>query len=347
MDIADYLRHRGRKVVQSGSHFKAICPFHDETKPSFQIWEDGHAHCFSCERHFSDIVGLIAELEFPHLSGKEMWREAFRRAKELGVKTNEPIVRFPIVPRLAEASSGQKLAMRIAYDHYREQLFETFAGAKYLEGRGYKDLSAIPVGFCPSSSRNYDTLVQKLEAAVGHDWYAIGQSVGVISKRGFQRLRNRIVIPDFAGDEIIYILGRSIDPKDELKYLTPSGIRKPLFGLSTMDWDHDIVALVEGVFDAFPFHSEHFPAVAILGSDFADESQLLKKLKGRPLAVALDNDERGCEAARTIMDRLEGAGARVFRFDPPPDYKDIGEWAQAAGAKAVIKALYATAAIVI
>lgn len=54
---------------------KCRCAFHDDTKPSMQVYEDGY-HCFSCGAH-GDIIDLAAQLY-----GVDI-REAIRIAAEL------------------------------------------------------------------------------------------------------------------------------------------------------------------------------------------------------------------------------------------------------------------------
>ena len=50
--LVDFLRSKGIEV----STGRAICcPFHRDSDPSFQVYADGHAHCFGCGWH-GDVV---------------------------------------------------------------------------------------------------------------------------------------------------------------------------------------------------------------------------------------------------------------------------------------------------
>ena len=40
------------EMKRSGSHYQALCPFHDEKTPSFSMKPgDSHYHCFGCGAH--------------------------------------------------------------------------------------------------------------------------------------------------------------------------------------------------------------------------------------------------------------------------------------------------------
>jgi DNA polymerase I-like protein with 3'-5' exonuclease and polymerase domains len=42
-----------------GEKRKISCPFHHDNTPSLHVYDDGHWHCFSCQRHGNDIVDLL------------------------------------------------------------------------------------------------------------------------------------------------------------------------------------------------------------------------------------------------------------------------------------------------
>ena len=73
----DQCRHDGallRSIVadqvtlkKEGREWKGLCPFHNETTPSFTVYEDGHFHCFGCGAHGTsfDYVMKRDGVEFP------------------------------------------------------------------------------------------------------------------------------------------------------------------------------------------------------------------------------------------------------------------------------------------
>lgn len=42
-------------LVNVGRDNKAICPFHEDTKPSLHVYRDNHAYCFVCQKRASAI----------------------------------------------------------------------------------------------------------------------------------------------------------------------------------------------------------------------------------------------------------------------------------------------------
>jgi|APTNR8051073442_1049403.scaffolds.fasta_scaffold08686_3 hypothetical protein len=60
--MVNLLQERGITVKSSGIHFKAPCPFHEETTPSFTIYPDNHGYCFGCGTSV-DVIGLIQKLD--------------------------------------------------------------------------------------------------------------------------------------------------------------------------------------------------------------------------------------------------------------------------------------------
>lgn len=59
IDIIDVIESSGIEVKQAGSRYKALCPFHDESTPSFIIDENSQSyHCFGCGEH-GDIFSFI------------------------------------------------------------------------------------------------------------------------------------------------------------------------------------------------------------------------------------------------------------------------------------------------
>jgi hypothetical protein len=55
------------KLKREGREWKGLCPFHNETAPSFTVYEDGHFHCFGCGAHGTsfDYVMKRDVVEFP------------------------------------------------------------------------------------------------------------------------------------------------------------------------------------------------------------------------------------------------------------------------------------------
>lgn len=48
MKIEEIYKALNIELVPAGSRWRAVCPFHSETFPSFVVFEDGGFHCFGC-----------------------------------------------------------------------------------------------------------------------------------------------------------------------------------------------------------------------------------------------------------------------------------------------------------
>lgn len=51
MNVEVFYREAGIALERFGSRWRARCPFHKETEPSFVVYSDGSYHCFGCRAH--------------------------------------------------------------------------------------------------------------------------------------------------------------------------------------------------------------------------------------------------------------------------------------------------------
>lgn len=49
-------------LIREGNHYKACCPFHTESTPSFKVWDD-HYKCFGCGV-YGDVYQYLEELHY-------------------------------------------------------------------------------------------------------------------------------------------------------------------------------------------------------------------------------------------------------------------------------------------
>lgn len=56
---ADYFTQQGLKLAGAGDWKNAICPFHDDTKPSLRVRLDtGGFRCMACGAHGGDVLAF-------------------------------------------------------------------------------------------------------------------------------------------------------------------------------------------------------------------------------------------------------------------------------------------------
>jgi phage/plasmid primase-like uncharacterized protein len=80
-------------------------------------------------------------------------------------------------------------------------------------------------------------------------------------------------------------------------------------------WEADPLVLCEGPADALSLATVGYPAVALMGCSASDI--VAWSCAMRTVAVALDADEAGDQAAAKLMQALAARGCQVFRLRPP------------------------------
>jgi DNA primase len=61
---ADYFREQGLTLKGAGEWKSALCPFHDDTRPSLQVRIDsGGFRCMACGAHGGDVLAFHMQLQ--------------------------------------------------------------------------------------------------------------------------------------------------------------------------------------------------------------------------------------------------------------------------------------------
>jgi len=112
------------KLSKSGSHYKGLCPFHNEKSPSFSIsLGDKHYHCFGCGAH-GDAISFL--MEYSKLSFKDALNFLSEKyAITLDHDKDEDGTRV--------IKSQIKEALLLAEDFYHFCLLHTYEGQKALK----------------------------------------------------------------------------------------------------------------------------------------------------------------------------------------------------------------------
>jgi DNA primase len=328
MNIVQYLEHRGHTLKRASEYqLRTNCPLHPDTNPSFYVYlDDDHWHCFGCG-YGGDILGLIWRIEFDSKPGR--WAEITKYAKGLGVKIRDDKSYLP-PPGRRDPDPLERKAMTISLNHYKEVLKRSPIAIDYLENRGIRNPLDLNLGYCADDPHDFAMLAHGLRKSLGQIWRNIAVSAGILWDDGTERMVNRIYVAEVREGEVIYTQGRSLYPESKKRYINPREWAKPLFGLESLDWDYPVVALVEGVFDALPFHSIHVPAVALLGSKMHSQIAFVRRLGNKQVAILTDHDEVGNTTADVILNEFKKAKIPAFRVNLNP-YKDPGEWAATEG----------------
>jgi len=338
--LEDVMQRLGMVTARRGATIQALCPFHQDTRPSLNIYPaDGattaHYHCFACGAHGNaiDLVKKVQGLEFlPAVQ----WL-----AQQFGIKSPTR----PSKQRAAAAAASEtarKFALRIYDEHHDDQRFTAWCAERefdrdFLYERGLRCIT-------------HGVLVEALQSkSVGERAELIDglQTLGLI-KRLHQRSSStqgklnlhdqfqdcfhdgRVVIPIHGGTvkqaELLGFAGRALQdvpPEGVAKYLLTSGFEKAKV-LFNEPAAFDAVRqtskahlptrlyLVEGFLDALRLQSLGLPAVALMGTSLGKEPmERLKKLAEESDSSAelayvlfLDNDSAGFGGTDRLVRRL-------------------------------------------
>lgn len=321
-DIVDVISER-IQVKRAGKNFRALCPFHKEKTPSFNINPERQIyHCFGCGAG-GDVISFV--MEYDKVGFLDAVRDLAERAgiglptRSGGEREEDPAVR----------------ANAAARDYYRSS-FGGESGAdarKYCADRGLGEevLEAFQVGYAPPG---WDGLIRSAAAA--------GVSVETLSAAGlvierdaggyYDRFRDRLIFPLLMPSGAVLGFGGRALGDQEPKYLNSPETRvyhkgRYLYGLAqsrqSLRTGREAI-LVEGYMDVLSLFQGGFRnVVASAGTALAAEQAAQLKRYCDKVFVAYDGDEAGRAAATRAAEVLVGLGLKVrvalFPEDSDPD----------------------------
>jgi DNA primase len=306
------LQRYGIETKGTGDERSALCPFHDEAKPSFKVnLRKGGFHCFGCGAK-GNVLDFVAKLERCDLR-----EAAVIVAQASGIGLSERT-------EGAETSrSGRKGAKGRKRPETAHTAPQAATGARN-EAPPAQETADKPQA---CAERN-PPLSFRLNLDPEHPYLRGRLSSSLIQHfelgycdRGLMKGRIAILIHDDDGELVAYA-GRWADdevPKDVEKYLLPPKFRKSLvlFNLSRLLRPIEHVVVVEGFFGAMRLHGLEVPVVALMGSSIAEAQVVLLRDAGVVrVSLMLDGDDPGRAAALVMLPVL----ARSFfvrTFDLP------------------------------
>jgi hypothetical protein len=142
------------------------------------------------------------------------------------------------------------------------------------------------------------------------------------------RYRNRLIIPVYEGDEMIYFQGRSIHDEQKPKYLNPDVLKEQIvLNLNLMDMELPIV-VAEGLLCGMSVEGSQ--GTACLGSYPNDVfmRKIFHKYPKADVIIALDNpltDESGYECYQKFIKKSPYAQKVRYFFMPNEVHKDLND----------------------
>ena len=304
------LRRQGRGYV-------AVCPWHDDTRPSLQINPERQSFkCWVCDIG-GDIFSFLMRME-----GVE-FREALEMlADRAGIE---------LAPKRAIAGQGSEFEKRNLYSAlaWAEQQFhdcllnapEADVARRYLEARGIEKETTrlFQLGFAPPS---WDWLLSRSTEFSP----AVLERVGLVAKRqsgsGFyDRFRGRLMFsirdtrsrPIAFGGRVIPGLEEKDPHRQEAKYINSP--ETPLFSKSSELYALDLakdsiskqqgIVVMEGYTDVLMAHQHGITnAVAVLGTALNEKHIPVLRRFTDSITLVLDGDDAGQNRTMQILDDL-------------------------------------------
>ena len=306
------LRRQGRGYV-------AICPWHDDTRPSMQINPDRQSFkCWVCDIG-GDIFSFLMKIE-----GID-FREALEMlADRAGID---------LAPRRQQGEQDSQFdrrnlykAMAWAEGEFHQCLLkspEAEVARQYLLDRNIsqESIENFHLGFSPNS---WDWLLGRARQAGGAP--AVLERVGLVAKRqsgeGFyDRFRGRLMFsirdprerPIAFGGRVLPGVGEENPDRPEAKYINSP--ETPLFSKSGQLYALDLakdginqeqgIVVMEGYTDVIMAHQHGITnAVAVLGTALGDRHVPLVRRFTDRITLVLDGDEAGQKRTMQILDEL-------------------------------------------
>ncbi len=318
-DAVDIVEIAGEmtRLVRKGRKYEALCPFHKEKTPSFNVDPDqGLYYCFGCGAG-GDAIKLFMQHQgddFPAAI------EALAGRYGIALASHLPS---------ADARRQRQLgtALEAAAEHFRHQLLQHREGRDYLASR---DISPqlqerFGIGYAPEGWHHLlDALRHKfpVEDLVEAGLVAISQKDPNRAGRPYDRFRHRLMFPIHTPTGRLAGFGGRTLGDDRAKYINTSETEQfkkgqLLYGFHLAKRsmrDEGRVLLVEGYLDVMAAAACDIEwAVAGMGTALTTEQARLLGRYTDEVVLAYDGDAAGDKAVQRSLPILLAAGLGIRR----------------------------------
>lgn len=326
-------------VKKAGKNYKAVCPFHSENTPSFNVSPDLQIFkCFGCGEA-GDMFAFVEKIEgvdFP---------EALRILAE----------KAGVVLEKTDYDSNTKLKQRIYYINELSARFYNYLltkhalgapGLEYLTDKRKLEqntIDAFLLGYAPLTS---DTLLRFLskKGIKVEEMVHAGVVIQKPDNNGYlDKFRGRVVFPLIGIDgKILGFAGRTLrDIKP--KYLNTSETLvfhkgNFIYGLdkAKLAIKKEGAVLVEGNVDVISaYQAGIFNVIAASGTSVTESQLQIISRYTKDITLCLDSDTAGINAAFRAVDLAEKKDFNIEVAVVPDSYKDLDDLIRADSLEAV------------
>jgi DNA primase catalytic core len=328
-NLAELLAERGIAIQKKGTTLVASCPFHKEKTPSFVLTPSkGLFHCFGCGVS-GDVIGFVCRYDCISFADA-LWKLSRRAGLDLS-KLMEPALKAlkqlessclpPDARRESPRPPPSPEVLAKVVEHYHKTFCARRDAQEYLEKRGITDPNLFQdyrIGYVDGSLLELVPKKGELRDQL--------LSLGVLTERGRELLGGCIVIPipDPLTGKWASLYGRGLRT-DRHCYLP--GPFRGIVNYQAAKLSSEII-LTESILDAFSFHQAGIRnVIPIYGTNgfTAEHLDLLKRESIRSVILALDSDEPGQRAAKSLKEKISAAGISVRSVSFPEGVKDANE----------------------
>jgi DNA primase len=310
INIVDVIGER-IKVKRAGSSFKALCPFHSESTPSFFINEQFQRYrCFGCGES-GDALEFLQQFE------------GLTFAEALEDLANKAGIKLEKYHKSSADLERERLLeiLHLAKEYYHYLLTKHKVGQTardYLKNRGITNdsIKLFQIGYALD---DWDGLLKYLTVKKKYlkdEVLKAGLVIKTRTGRYYDRFRGRVMFPlqNHRG-QVVGFSGRLLDKKPkEAKYInTPETAlyhkSQMLFGYSELYREikkKNEVIVCEGEFDVISSVQAHVNhIVAIKGSALTEEQiKILERVADKVL-LSLDTDLAGIKATKRAIQLMK------------------------------------------
>lgn len=292
LDIVEVVGHYF-ELKKSGSSYKCLCPFHDDTSPSLHVSPAKQIyHCFACGAG-GDAIKFVMEHE--------------RLTYPESIEKLASIYNFSLTYTKHDGKTyEQKKVIEILNINYQKCLNQNSEAKKYLKDRGIyaSSIEKFEIGYAPHSNYTLNLLSQSgvtIAEAKEFGVADVGQN-----GRAYARFIERITFPIYSPNgKVVGFGGRTIS-NHPAKYVNSPQTR--LFNKSKLLYGYNeakseiikkgSMIITEGYLDVIMLHQAGFTqAVATLGTALTAEHLPLIARANPKIILAYDGDEAGVMAA--------------------------------------------------
>jgi len=327
------------QVKRSGSNYRALCPFHKEKTPSFNVNQQRQIyHCFGCGVG-GDVFKFVMEYENVDFS-----TAARMLAQRAGIHLEWT---DSDVKEESNKDALLKLHEDIAMFYHRELLTSEYAAAarEYLKKREMDEqiIKDFLIGYAPNQRNALEHWAKKMKYS-GKLFLAAGLLAKSDNGDYYARFRDRLMFP--IRDELSRVIGfsgRILNAETKAaKYVNSP--ETTLFRKSRVLYaldrarraiiDSRTAILCEGQIDVIRCHAAGIDtAIAAQGTALTEDHARLLKRYADSVIVVLDSDKAGENAALRSAEILLTAGLSI-RIASLPEGEDPDSLIQAGGVNA-------------